>query len=75
MSPFNLKTEERNAIRKRVSQEKNCKSEGKIRSESKDEYNFRAREMPKYNFFEVRHGDHKKVLFQEFNLSTMNRYD
>ena len=29
--------------------------------------------MPKYNFFEVKHDSHKKVLFHEFNLATNNR--
>lgn len=29
--------------------------------------------MPHYNFFEVKHDSHKKILFQEFNLTTANR--
>jgi len=36
---------------------------------------FKARKMPKYNFFEVKHDSHKKVLFKEFKLATNERLE
>lgn len=41
------------------------KSEARINSNDKERGagGFRAREMPKYTFFEVKHESHKKVLF------------
>jgi hypothetical protein len=36
---------------------------------------FKAREMPNYKFFEVKHSnpaEHEKIAFKEFNLATAN---
>ena len=36
---------------------------------------FKAREMPNYKFFEVKHSnpaEHDKIAFKEFNLATAN---
>lgn len=65
---FNFKTEER--LTRRKGPERLSNSADQRGSEQQE---FRARAMPKYQFFEVKHEPHKKILFQEFNLCTERR--
>ncbi len=43
---------------------------GRKRKETEEEYqkSFKARDMPHYKFFEIKHNSSKKVRFQEFDL-------
>lgn len=61
-SPFKLMTEER----------LNAKQHQNKMDEEGDSCSggFRARKMPEYNFFEVKHEPTKKILFKEFALTT-----
>ena len=54
-SPFNFKTEERLQMRNSVSNEQESQNQGSNYS--------RARSMPKYRFFEVKHEIQKKITF------------
>jgi len=63
-SPFNFKTEERKSNRRSFLGEASAEREDSL---------FRAREMPKYKFFEVKLSPHKKILFKEFQLATEKR--
>ena len=65
-APFNFKTDERL---------KSLKSEGKDDSDNVPAIPvFKARAMPNYKFFEVKHHqpDHEAIVFKEFNLATAN---
>jgi hypothetical protein len=54
-----------------MTEERRNHRKSQVESDDKDSQdNFKAREMPKYKFFEVKHDSHKKVLFKEFNLAT-----
>ena len=64
-SPFKFRTEERLRLK---SNEREDSSQY-----SNSQCYFHAREMPKYNFFELKHEPQRKVLFQEFQLATRNR--
>jgi hypothetical protein len=51
------------------------KSVERMNSEQQQSSHFKAREMPNYKFFEVKHSnpaEHEKIVFKEFNLATAN---
>lgn len=54
-SPFNFKTDERKYMKKL--------SEKDDTSVQESSTTFKAKEMPKYKFFEVKHDVQKKILF------------
>ena len=71
-SPFTFKTEERlGALKHRRTSD--LEEETSLSGRQGGGTHFKAREMPKYKFFEVRHDSHKKILFQEFSLNTEKR--
>jgi hypothetical protein len=63
-NPFNFRTDERLKSGKSVEQT----------SPSAPVQGFKARPVPKYKFFEVKHKDQStdKLVFKEFNLATAN---
>ena len=64
-SPFALRTEERRFLRKpSLADETSERQEGST---------FKAREMPRYRFFEVKHEAQRQIVFQEFSLATQRR--
>jgi hypothetical protein len=57
-SPFNFKTDERISLR-RLQENEDSQTDN-------NSTNFKARDMPKYKFFEVKHDIKKQITFQEF---------
>lgn len=64
-SPFKFKTEERKGHKSSYPDDASSDKDGNLA--------FKARSMPKYKFFEVKHEPHKKTLFKEFQLAVDQR--
>lgn len=65
-SPFKFKLDELN--RQRDPSQASIDRENSIAA-------FKAREMPKYKFFEVKHDSHKKIEFKEFQFATQKKME